>query len=178
MDKTFPNRLGEGFVHISFEFKRFFRIPPWPLDYYNSFNDNFAINLVLSKGRATSWLPKSTSATAFTMRNNREKLQGDAPLPPALMNIYSEKMTEIIGLNIATQEWLRFLSDFSENKIRQNVFLSWLSFFSGYQFGAALHLSFHILTCMIWHAGFPLTSKDRQFLFNINWPHYKSWKCY
>ena len=26
--------IGEGFVHISFGLKLFFRIPPWPLDYY------------------------------------------------------------------------------------------------------------------------------------------------
>ncbi len=57
-----------------------------------SCNDNFPTNLGLSKGDATSWLLKSTSATTFTMWNNRERSPGDAPLPPNLMNIYSEKM--------------------------------------------------------------------------------------
>ncbi len=58
----------------------------------STFNDNFSINLGLSKGGETSWIIKSTSAAAFTMRNNRERLLGNAPLPPALMNIYSEKV--------------------------------------------------------------------------------------
>ncbi len=57
-----------------------------------SCNDNFSINLGLSKGGATSWLLKSTSATTLTMWNNRERSPGDASLPPDLMNIYSEKM--------------------------------------------------------------------------------------
>ncbi len=73
----------------------------------NSFNDNFSINFGLSKVCGTSWLLKSTSACsaiAFTMRNNRERLPGDAPLPPALMNIYSEKMAgEKSGKN-----WLQY----------------------------------------------------------------------
>ena len=45
----------------------------------------------ISKGGATSWLLKSTSTTTFTMWNNRERSPGVAPLPPDLMNIYSEK---------------------------------------------------------------------------------------
>ncbi len=57
-----------------------------------SCNDNFPTNLGLSKGGATSWFLKSTSATTLTMWNNRERSPGDAPLPPDLMNIYSEKM--------------------------------------------------------------------------------------
>ncbi len=56
------------------------------------YNDNFPIILGLSKGRAISWLLKTTSATSFTMRSNRERLPGDAPLPPDLMNIYSKEM--------------------------------------------------------------------------------------
>ena len=46
--------------------------------------------LNLSKGSASSLLLESTSATAFTIRNKRERLPGDASLP--LMNIYSEKV--------------------------------------------------------------------------------------
>ncbi len=39
-----------------------------------------------------SWTLKNTSANTFTMRSNRERLPGDAPLPPGLINIYSKKM--------------------------------------------------------------------------------------
>ena len=56
------------------------------------YNYNFPINLGLSKSAAISWLLKTTSATAFTMRSTRQGLPGDAPLPPDLMNIYSKKM--------------------------------------------------------------------------------------
>ena len=55
-------------------------------------NDNLPINPGLLKGGAKSWLLKSTSATAFTMWNDRERSPGDAPLPPDLMNVYLEKM--------------------------------------------------------------------------------------
>ena len=36
--------------------------------------------------------PGFRKAPVPTFRNNKESLPGDAPLPPALMNIYSEKM--------------------------------------------------------------------------------------
>ena len=50
------------------------------------------IFLSLSKDSVISWCLKSTTANTFTMRNNRGKLPGYAPVPPYLMNIYSEKV--------------------------------------------------------------------------------------
>ncbi len=60
-----------------------------PLSHYN---ETFPFILALSKHMAISWTLKNTSATTFTLRSNRERLPGDAPLPPGLMNIYSKKM--------------------------------------------------------------------------------------
>ena len=60
-----------------------------PLSHYNK---TFPINLGLSNHVTISWTLKSTSATTFTIRNSRERLPGDASLPPSLMNIYSKKM--------------------------------------------------------------------------------------
>ena len=75
-------------------------------------NDNYLINLGLSKGGVISWLLKSTSATYFTIWNSRERSPGDAPLPPDLVNVYSEKMAGKkagkIGLNIAAQDCTLF----------------------------------------------------------------------
>ncbi len=74
------------------------------------YNDNFSIILGLSKGTAISWLLKSTSATAFAVRSNRERLPGDAPVPPDLMNLFKE--------NGGKKEWENF----------QMQVVSWKSF--------------------------------------------------
>ena len=59
---------------------------------------------------------KKDQCYLFTMRCNRERLPGDAPLPPNLMNIYSKKMA-------GKKEWENFASIVSLKTRRLNPWL-------------------------------------------------------
>ncbi len=70
--------------------------------------DPMMIFLSIVAYKITVQHPGFRKAPVLTFRNNKESLPGDAPLPPALMNIYSEKnggkKSGKAGLNIAAQD--------------------------------------------------------------------------